>query len=79
VSLKTSGGNETRLFGPIGSVDTANNMLVVRGVTVVYDGNTRDDDHLIPAGLQSGINLEVQGFLQSPGTKVLASRIKLAN
>jgi hypothetical protein len=80
VSLKNSGGGdvETRLFGPVESADPSGSTVVVRGVTVSYDGNTRLDG-IAASGLVVGANLEVRGYLQSPGTTVLATRIKLAN
>jgi Domain of unknown function (DUF5666) len=78
VEIKSSSGSdvETRLFGPIESLNSGAQTFVVRGVTVRYDSNTNFENNLTQSGLQVGVALEVRGALDSNGSQVLATRIK---
>lgn len=73
------GGAETRLFGQIQSANAADKTLVVRGVTVVYDDNTELNDLTAEQLDDVGTNLEVRGYQEPNGVRVLATRIKLDN
>jgi len=64
--------------GPVGSIDIANNRLVVLGQTVLVDGSTVFDDNISPAsleGLNPGDFVEVSGLTNADGA-VVASRIE---
>lgn len=72
--------DDVRVFGPIDSLDSGTNSLVVVGQTVTTDGSTA---FLSGAGatitfgdLTVGATTEVEGFLQQDGS-VLATRVQL--
>lgn len=69
-------GEETRdVSGAIDSVDTEAQTFVVRGVTVVWDDDTRFDDGT-SADLVVNAQVEVEGVLTDNGTRLKATRIK---
>lgn len=74
VDFKRGGQQEFELHGPIESVDVAAQTLVLRGVTVAWDGNTR-----FAAGtagdLVVGAQLEVRGA-PAGGVRLLAEAIR---
>jgi Domain of unknown function (DUF5666) len=79
VEIKNSSGSdvETRLFGPIESVNTGAQTFVVRGVTVRYDNSSNDPfDKMTSSDLQVDFAVEVRGTMDSNGSQVLATRIK---
>jgi len=78
LQVKTAGGaagQDFELRGPIASPDAATSSFVIRGVTVVYASATTEFKDGTPAGLVSGVNVEVRGKLASNGTQLLATRI----
>jgi hypothetical protein len=66
---------EREVSGPIDSVDTGARSFVVRGVTVVWDDDTRFDDGTA-ADLVVDAEVEVDGVLTDNGTRLKATRIK---
>jgi len=68
------------VIGPVESIDTALKQLIVMGQTVVADTSTRfgagvDPDTL--AGLTTGMDVEISGFLDASG-RIVATRIEPA-
>ncbi|MBL4853746.1 MAG: hypothetical protein JKY25_05850 [Robiginitomaculum sp.] len=64
--------------GPISSIDTVNNRMVVLGQTVIIDGNTSFDSQITPRsllGLAVGDNVEISGTGDADGN-IIASRIE---
>jgi len=73
-----SGGNATAqsvkyndaVQGPISSIDTVNDRMVVLGQTVIVDGNTSFDSQITPRsllGLSVGDNVEISGTSDADG------------
>jgi hypothetical protein len=74
LDFKRGGRQEFELHGPIESVDPATQTLVLRGVTVAWDGNTRFAAGNA-AGLVVGARLDVRGA-PAGGVRLLADMIR---
>ncbi len=64
--------------GPISSIDTVNNRMVVLGQTVIIDGNTSFDSQITPKsllGLAVGDIVEISGTGDADGN-IIASRVE---
>jgi len=64
--------------GPISSIDTVNNRMVVLGQTVIIDGNTSFDSLITPRsllGLAVGDIVEISGTSDADGN-IIASRVE---
>lgn len=77
VKIDDDGGpqGDFRLIGNLGSLQSATQTFVLRGVTVFYGGSVEYQDGGA-ASLANGVAVEVRGTLSADGTRLAATQIR---